>query len=72
MTPNEVVQTVLGLMKRTGAVQPSVVKLRDGSSLRAIPHGIQGGVPGEMQIVLLDVVDNTDRMVSADDVVEIQ
>ena len=72
MTPNEVAQTVLGLMKRTGAVQPSVVKLRDGSSLRAIPHGIQGGVPGEMQIVLLDVVNNTDLTVPADDVVEIQ
>ncbi|MGD0896911.1 MAG: hypothetical protein ABR915_03685 [Thermoguttaceae bacterium] len=72
MTPNEVVQTVLALMRRAGAVQPSVVSLRNGSSFHAVPHGIQGGLPGEVQIVLRDVASDTDRVIPAGDVMEIQ
>jgi len=72
MTPDEVMQTVLRLMNRTGPVQPSVVTLRDGSAIQAIPMGIQMRQPGGVQIVLLDIATNTDRPVSADDVVNIQ
>lgn len=71
MSRDEVVQTVAALMSRTGAFAPSSITLRDGSSLQAVPTSIQLGVPGELRIVLHDLEGNTDRTISADEVVSI-
>jgi hypothetical protein len=71
MTRDEVMEAVLGLMKRAGSVQPSTVTLRDGVAVHAIPIGMEVHTPNGVQITLLDVDTNTRRAVSADDVVNI-
>ncbi len=68
----EVLQTVAGLMNRTGAVQPSIVTFRDGTSMNAIPVGIDMQHPGTVHVVLHDIAAGANRVVSADDVVNIQ
>jgi hypothetical protein len=72
MSAVEVMQTVTGLMTRTGAIQPSIISLRDGSALSAIPVGLEMPHPGSVQVVLLDLATNNKRIVLADDVVNIQ
>ncbi|HUY32370.1 MAG TPA: hypothetical protein VMV69_06285 [Pirellulales bacterium] len=72
MTRSEVLQTAAGLMNRTGALQPSIVTFRDGSSMQAIPVGIDMQSPGTVRVVLHDIAAGADRVVSADDVVNIQ
>jgi hypothetical protein len=72
MTPSEVLQTVLALMKRTGTLQPSVVSLHDGSAIQAIPVGIQMQQPGDMQVRLIDVPANAERSVPAADIINIR
>jgi hypothetical protein len=72
MTPDEVLQTVLALMKRTGAVQPSIVTLADGSTVQAIPTRIDTQTPGAFQITLMELSTGKNRVVSPDDVVNIQ
>ena len=41
MTPTEIMQTVIGLMSRQGFLQPSQVKLHDGSVIVAVPCGVK-------------------------------
>ena len=53
MTPAEVIQTVVGLMSRSGQVQPSQVTLHDGSTLRGIPRGIRSA-GSVVEVDLLD------------------
>ncbi|HUY35849.1 MAG TPA: hypothetical protein VMV69_24110 [Pirellulales bacterium] len=72
MTRNEVLQTVASLMNRSGALQPSVVTFRDGSAIQAIPVGIDLHPPSTVRVAFHDVVAGTDRVVPADDVVNIQ
>ena len=72
MTPDEVLQTVLGLINRHGTLQPSIVTLRNGSTMRAIPTGIQGPPAGTVRIAMIDVDNNTNIDVRPDDVVNIQ
>lgn len=72
MTTSEVLQTVIGLMNRTGAVQPSIVTFSDGSKIQAIPAGINMNSPGTTQIMLLDVVSGTNRTVTPTEIVNIQ
>ncbi|MBI1900867.1 MAG: hypothetical protein HYS13_07120 [Planctomycetia bacterium] len=72
MTRNEVLQTVVGLMNRTGPLQPSIVTLYSGGAIKAIPVGVDMKSPGAVNIVLHDVVAGQDRVVSADDVANIQ
>jgi hypothetical protein len=71
MTRSEVLQTVTGLMNRTGILAPSLVTLRDGSQIQAFPVGIQMNTPGAIQIVFHDLVASTNRSIPADDVVGI-
>jgi hypothetical protein len=71
LSRDEVVQTVAALMSRSGAFVPPSITLRDGSSIQAVPTSIQLGVPGELRIVLHDLEGNTDRTISADEVVSI-
>jgi len=41
LTPQEVVQKVVGLMARTGSLRPSQVTLRDGTSFLGQPFGLE-------------------------------
>ena len=41
MTPQEVVQKVVGMMSRTGHVRPSRVTLRDGTTFLGVPFGLE-------------------------------
>lgn len=71
MSANEVVQTVAGLMNRTGSLAPSLITLRDGTQIQAIPVGIQMNTPGGVQIVLHDLNASTNRSISVNDVASI-
>jgi hypothetical protein len=72
MISSKVLQKILGLMNRSGSVKPSTVTLLDGTTIQAIPVGIDMELPGTIRIILHDVVTNTNRTVPADDVVNIQ
>ncbi len=72
MSRMEVLQTVTGLMDRTGARAPSLVSLRDGTQFQAVPVGIQGNLPGAIQLVFHDLDDSTNRSIPVDDVVAIR
>jgi hypothetical protein len=41
LSPQEVVQKVVGLMGRTGSMRPSQVTLRDGTSFVGLPFGLE-------------------------------
>jgi hypothetical protein len=71
MTRAEVLQTVAGLMSRTGILAPSLVKSRDGTQFQAVPLGIQGNTPGVIQVVFHDLATSINRSVPVDDVVGI-
>lgn len=71
MSRTEVLQTVTGLMDRSGILAPSLVTLRDGTQIQAVPVGIQMDVPGAIQVVFHDLVASTNRSIPVDDVVGI-
>ena len=71
MSREQVIQAIAALMTRSGALSPSSIILRDGSSIEAVPTSIQRSVPGGLQIVLHDPARNMDRTVSADEVLSI-
>lgn len=71
MTRQEILQTVTGLMNRSGILAPSLVTLRDGTQIEAIPVGVQLNHPGPMTVVFHDLVASSDRSISVDDVVNI-
>jgi len=68
MSRNDVLQTVAALMNRTGALHPASFTLRDGSSIQAIPVGIDMKLPGTVHIVVRDITSNIERQIPADDV----
>src|SRR5205823_7541379 len=72
MTQAEVLQTVAAMMNRSGFVEPATVTFRDGSTIRAIPTGVQVRTAGKVEIRFLDVATDTPRVVEADEVVNIQ
>lgn len=70
MTPNEVMQTVVNLMSRRGAIQPSEVSLFDGSTVHGIPRGIS--TSGSLvQVELLDAT-GINRSIPLDQIASIQ
>lgn len=73
MTRDEVRQTVMALLDRGGAAQPSTFILADGSIKRAIPIGMHlfGPTPG-LQFELLDPVTSQRQVVPADDVINVR
>jgi hypothetical protein len=71
MTRKEVLQTVTGLMDRTGILAPSQVTLRDGTRIQAVPVGIQMKTLGTIQIILQDPATHASQSISADEVVSI-
>ncbi len=71
MTRTEVLQTITGLMNRTGILAPSLVRLRNGTQIQAVPVGIQMNSPGAIQIVFHDLVASTNRSIPVDDVIGI-
>ena len=75
MTRDEVIQTVMELLKRSGRAQPVAITLADGSTKQAIPIGIQLQMQGPgrgLQIVLLDPGTGQSQAVVADEVTNIQ
>jgi len=72
MTSSDVMLAVTTLMNRTGILQPSLVTLRDGTSIRAIPVSIQMRQPGDVQIVFQNVDTNSEQTIAADDVANIE
>jgi hypothetical protein len=71
MSREEVLQTVMGMLKRSGRAQPLTFTFADGTAKRAIPTGIQLQSGRGLQIVLLDPSGQS-QAVAADDVVNIQ
>ena len=72
LSRRDVLQRVAALLGREGDLGSTSIRLKDGSSILAVPTSIQRGVLGVVQIVLHDTVSDTDRTVSADEVVGIQ
>ena len=71
MSRKEVLQTVTGLMDRTGGLPPSLITLRDGTQIQAVPVGIEMNVPGAIQVVFHDLLASANRSIPVDDVVGI-
>ncbi len=71
MSSNEVVQTVAGLMNRKGALAPSLITLRNGTQIKAIPVGIQMNLSGMIQIDLRDSNSGTNQSIAVNDVTSI-
>jgi hypothetical protein len=72
MTRDEVLQTVMATLKRSGRAQPFTFTFADGTARRAIPTGIQLQSGRGLQIVLLDPGSGQSQAVAADDVINIQ
>jgi hypothetical protein len=75
MTRDEVRQTVMALLNRSGHAQPSTFTLADGTTRLAIPIGMHLSLAGPtrgLQFELLDPVTNQRQVVMADDVINIQ
>jgi hypothetical protein len=69
----EILRTVAQLMNRTGPVQPSVVTLRDGSILHAIPVGLQARRQGAGIVVVVDdVTSGQTQSLAIDEITNIQ
>ena len=72
MTRNEVMQTVVGLMNRTGILQPSIVTFRNGTSVLAVPIGIDMKSPGSVYVTLHEDASGQNRIVAADEIADIK
>jgi hypothetical protein len=73
MTRDEVRQTVMALLSRSGHAQPSNFTFADGSTKLAIPIGMHlAGPTRGLQFELLDPVTNQRQVVAADHVINIQ
>jgi hypothetical protein len=70
VTSEDVVSTVLALLKRTGVVKPSVVTLLDGSAFQGTPFGVEL-VNGTLTVKFIDAATNAQRVVPAADVTSI-
>jgi len=71
MTTDEVIQHVIQLMNRTGAVQASAVTLRDGTAFRGIPFGLELG-NNQMEVKFVDEATNRPRVIPAADIAFVQ
>jgi hypothetical protein len=76
MTRDEVRQTVMALLTRSGPARPSTFTLADGSIIKqAIPIGMHlnlAGLTRGLQFELLDPTTNQSQVVAADEVINIQ
>ena len=72
MTRDEVLQTVMAILKRSGPVQPFTFTFADGTAKRAIPTGIQLQAGRGLQIVLLDPGTGQSQAVAANEVVNVR
>jgi hypothetical protein len=67
-----VAHQVADLMTGTGDSEPSLVILRDGTRINAVPVGMQRTTAGGVDVVWHDVDADVDRSISADEVADIQ
>ena len=72
MTSKEVLQTVAALMNRTGVMQPSIISFIDGTSVPAIPVGLNMQVPGGVRVVYHEIASGANREVAVENVLNIQ
>lgn len=74
MTPVEILQTLSGIANRPAAtpVRPSVLTLRDGTTVTALITGFNLQIPGALTIHTLDPASNTKRQIAGDEVINIQ
>ena len=71
MTRDEVLQTVVKLMSRAGAQQPSVVTLSDGTTITGVPTAITGQSRANVRVLFRDDA-GSEKAVSPEDVENIQ
>ena len=71
LTRNEVMQAVATLMGRSGAISPSTVTLRDGSTILATPIGVQLS-NNLLTVTLHEHATGGNRVVPADEITAIQ
>lgn len=71
LTRNEVIQAVTTLMGRTGTISPSTITLRDGSTILAIPIGVQLS-NNQVIVTLHEHATGQNRFVPADEITAIQ
>jgi hypothetical protein len=68
----EIMLKVLDMIGRPAPEEPSMITLRDGTMLRARPIGIRRLPSGEVEITLHDTGNDTERVISIADVVNLQ
>jgi hypothetical protein len=66
LTREEVIQTVVALMQRTGQLQPSTMTLRDGSDVQGVPIALEMSVAFGVTVSLEDSATGTRRMIPVD------
>ncbi len=71
MSPDQVAQAVAGLMGRPSPPSPSIVTLRDGTRIDAVPVGMERAEHGGVRIVLRDLNTGLDRSIPANEVASI-
>lgn len=73
MTPGEILQALIDLANRPwGAIaRPSVITLRNGTTIDAVVTGFNLQMPGGLTIATLEPDSNIKRQISADEVVSI-
>jgi hypothetical protein len=67
----DIMQQVMEMIGGPTSVEPSTIRLRDGTVLRARPVGIHRLPSGEVEVTLRDANTDTDRVVSIADVVSL-
>jgi hypothetical protein len=76
LTRDEVIQTITGLMNRTGIFHPSTFTLRDSTVICGIPYGLEmSGTMGQSQVLQIKILNDSDgspRVIPVDEVSNIQ
>ena len=74
MTVGEILQTLFGMANRPAGtlVRPSVITLRDGTTVTALITGFNLQMPGGLTIHTLDPASNTKGQIAGDEVINIQ
>ncbi|HEY8751664.1 MAG TPA: hypothetical protein VIM11_27025 [Tepidisphaeraceae bacterium] len=72
MDRDQVLRTVTQLMNRSGQLQPSLITLRNGTSLQAIPLGVQVQQPGKISVALRNISSGCDEIHLIDEISDIQ
>lgn len=74
MTPGEILSALFGLANRPpgASIRPSVITLRDSTTINALITGFNLQMPGSLTIHPLDPASNTKGQIAGDQVINIQ